>query len=125
LIIVDIAVPRDVETGDRYDPSIEIFHIEDVERYISELQDRQRLAIPQANAIIDRLLGEFAYWYDHIKFEPMYNGLGNTFEEIRRQEMSRILEKLPDEFRNEVENATGRLTNRLLHLKMRTSEPKD
>ena len=74
---------------------------------------------------IDRLLGEFGYWYDHIKFEPLYNGLGITFEEIRRQEMDRIMERLPDDLKEEIESATGRLTNRLLHLKMRTSAPEN
>jgi glutamyl-tRNA reductase len=125
LIIVDIAVPNDVESGIAFGTSIEIYRIEDVERYIKDLQNRQQLAIPQARAIIDRLLGEFAYWYNHIKFEPMYNGLGNAFEEIRRQEMERILKIVPENLREEIDEATNRLTNRLLHLKARTSKSKD
>jgi glutamyl-tRNA reductase len=125
LIIIDIAVPNDVESGIDYGRSIEIYRIEDVERHIKDLQDKQQLAIPQAETIIERLLGEFAYWYNHIKFEPMYNGLGNAFEEIRRQEMERVLNKIPEDLRDEVEKATGRLTSRLLHLKARTSKLKD
>jgi glutamyl-tRNA reductase len=125
LIVIDIAVPNDVESGIDYGPSIEIYRIEDVESFIKDLQNRQQLAIPQARAIIDRLLGEFAYWYNHIKFEPMYNGLGNAFEEIRRQEMERILKIIPENLREEIDEATDRLTSRLLHLKARTSKSKD
>jgi glutamyl-tRNA reductase len=125
LYIIDIAVPNDVERGIESSQSIEILRIEDVERYMENLQSRQELAIPQAQAIIDRLLGEFAYWYDHIKFEPVYNGLGRTFEEIRRQEMDRVIGLIPADVRGEVEKATGRLTSRLLHLKARTSKLTD
>jgi glutamyl-tRNA reductase len=125
LFIIDIAVPNDVESGIDPGPSIEIYRIEDVDRYLKDLQDRQKLAMPQARVIIDRLLGEFAYWYDHIKFEPVYNGLGKTFEEIRKQEMDQVIRLIPDNVRSEVEKATSRLTNRLLHLKARISEDKD
>jgi len=125
LLIIDIAVPRDVEIDNGYDPMIEIYRIEDVEEYIRDLQNRQRQAIPQAEAIITKLLGEFAYWYNHIRFEPIYNGLGKAFEEIRRQEMDAVLEKIPDEMRGKVRRATEKLTNRLLHLKARTTEEKE
>jgi len=125
LIIIDIAVPNDVERDIDYGPLIEIYRIEDVERYIKDLQNRQQLAIPQAQTIIDKLLGEFVYWYNHIKFEPIYNGLGNAFEEIRRQEMERVINMIPENLRDEVEKATNRLTNRLLHLKARTTGLKD
>jgi len=125
LLVVDIAVPRDVEIDNGYDPMIEIYGIEDVEEYIRDLQNRQQQAIPQAEAIIEKLLGEFAYWYNHIRFEPIYNGLGRAFEEIRRQEMDAVLEKIPEEMRGKVKRATEKLTNRLLHLKARTTENKD
>ena len=125
LIIVDIAVPNDVENDIDYGPAIEIYRIEDVEDYIKDLQNRQQLAIPRARAIIDRLLGEFAYWYNHVKFEPIYNGLGNAFEEIRRQEMESIINMIPENLREDIEKATSKLTNRLLHLKARTSKFKD
>ena len=37
LIIVDIAVPRDAEIGDKYRHLIEVYHIEDVQRHIVRL----------------------------------------------------------------------------------------
>lgn len=122
LLIIDIAVPPDVEIDNGYDPMIELCRIEDVEKYIKDLQERQQRAIPQAEAIIDRLLGEFVYWYNHIRFEPIYNGLGKAFEEIRRQEMDRVLEMIPEDMKGKVKKASMKLTNRLLHLKARTSE---
>jgi glutamyl-tRNA reductase len=125
LLIVDIAVPGDVEIDNAYNPMIDIFRIEDVEDHIKDLQNRQQLAIPQAEAIIEKLRGEFAYWYNHIRFEPIYNGLGKTFEEIRRQEMDKVLEMLPDDLRGRVKKASDSLTNRLLHLKARTTENKE
>lgn len=122
LIVIDIAVPHDVEDGIKAHPSLEIYRLEDIERYLKDQQERQKIALPQAKAIIDKLMGEFKYWYNHIKFEPVYNGLGKKFEEIRRQEMNRVMNLIPENVRDEVEKATGRLTSRLLHLKARISE---
>jgi glutamyl-tRNA reductase len=96
-----------------------------VENYIKNLQNRQLQAIPRAEAIIEKLLGEFAYWYNHMRFEPIYNGLGKAFEEIRSQEMDAVLEMLPDDLRGRVKKASDRLTNRLLHFKARTTENKE
>ena len=122
MIIIDIAVPHDLEDGIEAHPLLEIYRLEDIERYLEDQQERQKLALPQAKAIIDKLMGEFTYWYNHIKFEPVYNGLGKTFEEIRRQEMNSVMNLIPKNLRDEVEKATGRLTSRLLHLKARISE---
>ena len=122
LIIIDIAVPHDLEDGVEVHPPLEIYRLEAIESYLKDQQERQRLAIPQAKAIVEKLMGEFAYWYNHVKFEPVYNGLGKTFEEIRKQEMDRVMNLVPENIRIEIEKATDRLTSRLLHLKARVSE---
>ena len=119
LIIIDIAVPHDLEDGVEVHPPLEIYRLEAIESYLKDQQERQRLAIPQAKAIVEKLMGEFAYWYNHVKFEPVYNGLGKTFEEIRKQEMDRVMNLVPENIRIEIEKATDRLTSRLLHLKAR------
>jgi glutamyl-tRNA reductase len=119
-IIMDLAVPRDVEIDNGYKSNIEILNIEDIHKFVRDQQTRREQAIPQAEEIIEQKLGEFVYWYDHVRHEPFYNGLDNVFEDIRRRQMTSVLSKLSPEMRDEVDKASQSLVNKLLHLKIRT-----
>ncbi len=120
LLIADMAVPRDVELKKDY-AGIEYYDLEDVKRFVRDQQKKRELAIPEAEAIIERHLVEFMYWFDHVRHEPMYNGLGETFEKIRRLELDKLLESLPADSREIVDRATRQLVDKLLQVKVRTS----
>jgi len=122
LTIMDIAVPRDVEIGKDYNSAVEVFDLEDIKQHVKKHQQKRELAIPQAQEIIDRKLSEFKYWFDHVKHEPIYNGLGDAFEKIRQQEVLNILEKLPPDLQDEVNRATRRMVKKLLQVKMRNQQ---
>lgn len=124
LIIMDLAVPPDVEIDDNCRPAIDFYGLQDVQKYINGLQEDKMRSILLAEEIIDRRLAEFIYWYDHVRHEPVYNGLDNTFETIRKQEMKQVLETLSLENKDEVNRATIRLVNRLLQIKIRTADKK-
>jgi len=122
LTIMDIAVPRDVEIGKDYNSAVEVFDLEDIKQHVKKQQQKRELAIPQAQEIIDRKLSEFKYWFDHVKHEPIYNGLGDAFEKIRQQEVLNILEKLPPDLQDEVNRATRSMVKKLLQVKMRNQQ---
>jgi glutamyl-tRNA reductase len=61
------------------------------------------------------------YWFDHVRHEPMYNGLGDAFEKIRRQEINKLLESLPADSHDVIDRATRHLVERLLQIKARTT----
>jgi glutamyl-tRNA reductase len=120
LVVVDLAIPRDFDVDKISNPSLEVNDLEDIKKYVSDGQHRRELAIPQAEEIIDRKLGEFGYWYDHVLHEPIYNGRSNTVETIREEELSRLLAKLPPELQNELNQATRRIVDRVIRI---TSRP--
>ncbi|MCP4580480.1 MAG: hypothetical protein GY839_02600, partial [candidate division Zixibacteria bacterium] len=122
LLIVDMAIPRDVEIEKDFNPNIEVYDLEDIKEHVKKHQQRRELAIPRAQEIIDQKLSEFNYWFEHILYEPVYNGLGDTFEAIRQDEMASVYMKLPPEIKDEVENATKALVYKLLQVKVRTAE---
>lgn len=120
LLIADMAVPRDVELDNEY-PGIERYDLDDVNQFVKQQQSHRADAVPDAEEIIDRKLEQFVYWFDHVRHEPLYNGLGATFEEIRRSEMAAVLDSLPDDSRNAVDHATRRLVDKLLQVKARVA----
>jgi glutamyl-tRNA reductase len=120
LLIADMAIPRDVELGNSY-PGIECYDLDDVKQFVKTQQKKRELAIPEAEQIIDRRLDQFIYWFDHVRHEPLYNGLGDTFEKIRRYEVNKLMELLPPESRDVVDRSTRHLVEKLLQVKARTT----
>jgi glutamyl-tRNA reductase len=122
LTVMDMAIPRDVEYSGAAHDDLEVLDLEDVKRFMKNRQDRMLQAVPQAELIIDRKLGEFSYWYNHMLHEPLYNGLEDTFQAIRMEELGPVLSALPPETRAVLDKATRRLVNRLLQIRIRTED---
>jgi len=119
LIIADMAIPRDVELRGSYE-NVEIYDLDAVKLYVKESQAQREKAIPQVEQLINYRLEQFVYWFEHVRYEPCYNGLNDAFEQVRRQELGKILGALPSESRETIEQATRRMIQRLLLLKMRS-----
>nr|MBN2276401.1 glutamyl-tRNA reductase [candidate division Zixibacteria bacterium] len=122
LTMLDMAIPRDIEVDKNSYENIEILDLEDIQNFVREQQVKRELAIPQAELIIDQKLSEFTYWYDHVRHEPMYNGIHEAYENARQSELADVIENLPDELREQIDRATRRLVSRLSHLQARLNE---
>jgi len=120
LVVIDIAIPRDVEYDDSESDKVDVFDLENLKEFVRNRQQQVEKAIPQAEIIIDKKLDEFVYWYNHLLHEPLYNGLDKSFEDMRLEELGPILDSLSPESRDALESASRRLINRLLKLKVRT-----
>lgn len=118
-IIMDMAVPRDVADVNGSVDSVRVFDLEDVKRFVAERAEAIEEEIPQAEEVIDRILAQFSYWYQHVIREPLYNGLEATFEDMRKEELSSALESLDAEQRAVIDKLTRRLVNRMAQLKIR------
>ncbi|UCG52895.1 MAG: glutamyl-tRNA reductase [Candidatus Latescibacterota bacterium] len=120
LVIVDMAIPRDVDIPKNSDPSVQVFDLEDIKRFVKDRQQQRELAIPQVEDIIERRLDEFDYWYEHVLHEPLYNGRYGEVETLCQEELAPILDKLPPELRDELSQATRRIVDRVNRIVKRT-----
>lgn len=121
LVIVDMAVPRDVDVPKDWNSSVEVKDLEDIKRFVDARQHQRELAIPQAEEIIERRLDEFDYWYGHVLHEPIYNGRANVIDTIREEELAPILKKLPSELHNELNQAARRIIDRVVKVAKRSA----
>ncbi len=119
LLVMDLAVPRDVEVPASLPDNVTIHGLDDVERFVRDRQAERKAAIPEAERIIERRLDEFAYWYDHVRHEFAYNGLNELFRDIYQQDMGQVLDKLSPQDRALVDESAGRLIKRLAQMKYR------
>lgn len=123
MIVVDMAVPRDIE----YDagnplPHVEFLDLDRLKIFVEENRQCRNDAIPQAEQIVEQRLAEFMYWYSHAHQELANGMLDRSFEHMRRLELARLMKKLPIELREELDHASRHLVQKLLHVHNRVNE---
>ena len=117
LVLIDIAVPRDVDPEVEGIPGVKLYNIDDLEAVVDEnLQERQHEA-KQAETIVEAevelLLDRFRY----LPFQPLLAALTEKAENIRAREVKRAMAKLPDmtpEERRVLDNMTHMIVRKLL-----------
>lgn len=115
-LIVDIAVPRDVEASVRSIPGVFLYDLDDL-RSVAEANARERRR--EAGAA-EHVVAEAAAAYaaEHDAAAPLIVQLRRRAEEIRREELGRArarLGGLTAEQESAVEAATRAIVNKLLH----------
>lgn len=116
LFLVDMSIPRDIEVPKGWHPLVEVYDLDDIKHFVADRQRQRRLAVPDAEEIVDRRLDEFDYWYQHALLEPGYNGWDSALESLRKEELGPILDKLPEDLQGELDRATRRIVDRVVEL---------
>jgi glutamyl-tRNA reductase len=113
LIVLDLAIPRDVDYPKGGDNSVDVLDLEDIRVFVEGQRVRREEAIPQAEEIIKQKLDEFNYWWRHVREEPLYNGHGDILASIVDDEMSMVLDKCPPELKKQLSLAAQRIAERV------------
>ncbi len=119
LVLVDIAVPRDVEVGVHRLPGVRLFDIDDLNR-VSEanVQLRER-EVARVEAIVEREAARYAGWLHAREVVPTIAALRQRAEAIRRAELEQTLARisgLSEEDRQRIEALTTAIVKKMLHL---------
>ena len=95
LVIIDIAVPRNVEPAVSQIGNVFLYNIDDLSE-LSQLNRRQREdEIQKASQIIADELNKFTLWWQEFKVRPLIRAITKKAEEIRRSHLDRTVKKLP------------------------------
>jgi glutamyl-tRNA reductase len=130
LVIIDIAVPRNVEPAVGQIRNVFLYNIDDLTE-LSALNRKQREdEIQKATQIIDDELDKFALWWQEFKVRPLIRAMMSKAEEIRRSHFDRTVKKLPhltEEEQYSLEMMTKAIVSKMLkdpvqYLKINGSE---
>ena len=117
LVIVDIAVPRDVEAGVKQVNNVFLHNIDDLIQ-ISDLNRSQRERESQnAMEIIKAEVSRFTGWWHSLGVRPVVSALMSRAEDIRRTQLNKTLKKLhelSDEERDSLEAMTKSIVTKIL-----------
>jgi glutamyl-tRNA reductase len=118
IFLFDIAVPRDIDPEVSKVEGVFLYDIDDLQAVVNaNMAERSREA-KQAYQIIEEEMGRFRAWLASLEVVPTIRQLRDKVEEIRRQEIIRALNRLPDLTDREravVEAMTVSLVNKILN----------
>lgn len=118
LLLVDIAVPRDVAPEVARVPGVSLYNIDDVQAFAQRNLDLRSQEVAKAESIIDAELAKFQRWWRTQDVVPTIAALLSKAEEIRTQELSKTLPRLPslsESERGRVEAMSKAIIKKLLH----------
>lgn len=118
LLLIDIAVPRDIapDAGDM--ANVHLYNIDDLEDICVKNLDVRRQELPLAESVIEEEIARFESWRDSREITPLIRSLVDRAETIRQSELERALARLSglsDRDRNVVQALSVALVNKLLH----------
>jgi len=118
LLVVDVAVPRDVDPGARHVPGVTLLDMDDLERFTEASLSERRREVSKVQHIITMELERFQLERSAREVAPLVTALRSRAEGIRSSELERFrakLEALDPDARNAVEALTQGIVNKLLH----------
>ena len=118
LVILDIAVPRDVDEDARQLPGVHLYDLDDLARHAGRSFEDRKREVPRVEVVIEEELASFVSWLDTLSVTPVIRELHQLAESIRQQEMKRTISRMPglDEVeRQRIEALTRALVKKLLH----------
>ncbi|MPZ86637.1 MAG: glutamyl-tRNA reductase [Nitriliruptorales bacterium] len=116
LVLLDIAVPRDVDPGCSFVPGVTVLDVDAVHA-LTEGGATGAEAV-KARLLVDQEAQRFAAWTRTVRVEPTIAALRARAEAVRGAEMERLsarLASLDDRQREAVESLTKGIVNTLLH----------
>ncbi len=118
LVLIDIAVPRDIEPTVRELPGVALYDMDDLQRAVAHGQVRRDAEATRARTLIDQEVERFAQWLAGLDVVPTISALRARGEAIARQVLSENASRwrsLSEDDRERVEALARAIVSRLLH----------
>jgi glutamyl-tRNA reductase len=115
LLLLDIALPRDIEPVVRDLTGVTLYDLDSIKDRVDQTYRHRNQEAQQVEAILKEELQSFRHWMTVI---PTVGKLHRKAERIRRQELERMLQHLPElepEVHEQVELLTRSLVKKLFH----------
>lgn len=119
LILIDIAVPRDIDPLVGTLPGVSLYDIDSLQTVVDNNLDKRRQAAVFAETIIDEELTEFMKWLSSLVVVPTITALKHFGETIKKKELERACNRLGNISEREQKvicSMANSIVNQLVHL---------
>ena len=115
LLIIDIAVPRDIDPAlDGFD-CVSLYNIDDLDEQISRNKQKRSSEVPRARAIVAEFTDKFAKWYDSLNLVPVITQLTQKAVGLARAEASRYAKDFGEDNGDKLKLFAESLVKKMLH----------
>jgi glutamyl-tRNA reductase len=118
LVLVDLAVPSDVERDAGDVPGVRLFDVDDLRAGLDDAMAARLREVPGVEAVVEEEVEAFARRYRELEVEPLLSELRKQAESIRARELERALDDLGEvdpAVAERMEHLSRTLVTRLLH----------
>lgn len=117
MVIVDLAVPRDVEAEVERLDDVFLYSLDDLGEIVETGLESRQAAVIEAESIIDSRVDSFLHWMDGREVVPTIRALRDSAETARRLELEHALRALTrgDDPKAVLEALSHGISNKLLH----------
>jgi glutamyl-tRNA reductase len=118
LVIVDIAVPRDVEPAVRALPGVFLYDMDDLQRRSQTLQDQRRRSVAVSHGLLAAHVEAFLAWNAARDVGPIVQALYAWAEEHAQKELAEYQARHPElstQQQQDIERMLHRVVGKLLH----------
>jgi glutamyl-tRNA reductase len=117
LLIIDIAVPRDIDPDVTEISHVHLHDIDDLQSQADDNVRERESEIPRVEAIVEKEMAHFLDWLASLDVVSTITDLRHQVEAIRQRELERLFNRLDlDERERElVATMSHRLINKILH----------
>lgn len=128
LLVIDLGVPRNVESTIGDIENVTLFNIDNLEGLTLDNMDKRREEAEKADEIIDAAVEEYCTWLSEREVIPVIRTLHDTCETIRAEELEKVRNRVDAETFETIDLVTRRIVRKLLHnpvITMREAESGD
>jgi len=118
LVLVDLAVPRDIEAECGTVPGVHMFDLDDLERVVAQTMDVRTEEVHAVEELASEAAAAFRDWLRAEAATPQIRAMRERAEQLRVAEMERFLARmthLAPEDRQRIDQLTRGIVNRMLH----------
>lgn len=118
LILIDLAVPRDVDVDVAALPGVYLFNVDDLQGVVATNLERRRGELDAVRTIVEAETSEFMRWLNARTVVPTLNELRAHAERIRQGEVAKALKRmgpLSEREQQIIEALSQGIVNKLLH----------
>ena len=114
-LLIDIAVPRNVEPAVDALPGYAVIDLDTLNARLVRVEAARRGEVPRAEGICEELLADFTTWFFHQQaLQPTIHAIRDTFERIRVQEIERHQHRFAEGEQKELDRLTRSIMQKLL-----------
>ena len=122
-VIVDIAVPRDIDPGATEITGIHYFDIDSLQHIVDDSLSAREACIPQVKAIIEEEASRYLQWLRERVLVPVIKDLRQEVASVVEDELKEAIQKMPELSDAElvvVKRMAHRITNKVLYAPTKT-----